>query len=123
MQHQPLCLYLKFEGEEWRVHPDLEPGVYPLGPKSIMWFVNEKLKVKAKRTGFQIVPNFSATAYIMQGMSLWSVAADCFEAGHVSKQRDMISAYIILSRVKQMAGLMITQARGVRYQRIQTCMN
>ena len=104
---------MKFEGAEWKID-DLEPGVFPLMPKSIIWLVHRDLKVKARRTGFQVVPDFSATAYIMQGMSLWSVAGDCFEVGHKSTQRNMISAYIILSRVKQMAGLMITQATGVR---------
>ena len=108
LNFQPLCLYLKFEGAAWQVG-DLEPGVYPLEPRSKDWFISEWTKVKAKRTGFQVVPDFSATAHMLQGASLHAVIADCLEAGHVSRLSDMVAAYVALSRAKVKENVLITQ--------------
>ena len=52
------------EGATWQVE-DLEVGVYPLLPNSRPWDVNPATKVKAKRTGFFLVPNFGATAHML----------------------------------------------------------
>ena len=65
----PLCIYLKFENATWQID-DLEPGVYPLAPTNKVWDVNKETKVKSKRRGFLIVPDFSATAHMMQGLQL-----------------------------------------------------
>ena len=108
LQHQPLCLYLKFDGATWRVE-DLEPGVYPLQPSHKDWFVNESTKVKAKRTGFQAVPYFSGTSFMFQGATKDAVIADCLEVAHVSRQSDALSAYVANSRVKTKEGILIMQ--------------
>ena len=84
LQHQPLCIYVKFEGGEWQIS-DLEPGVYPLQPSSRPWLLSEGTKMKAKRTGFFIVPDFSGTAHMYQGSTEKAVIADCLMAGHVSQ--------------------------------------
>ena len=108
LQHQPLCLYLKFEGATWRVG-DLEPGVYPLQPSRKDWFINESTKVKAKRTGFQAVPYFSGTSFMFQGATKDAVIADCLEVQHVSRQSDALSAYVANSRVKTKESILIMQ--------------
>ena len=113
LQQQPLCLYLKFEFEPgvdiWQV-ADLEPGVYPLQPTKKDWFICEYTKVKAKRAGFQVVPDFSATSHMLQGATLLAAILDCLEAGHVSKLADMLAAYVGLSRAKLKETVLIVQA-------------
>ena len=32
LQYLPRVIYIKFEGVSWRVHPDLDIGVFPLPP-------------------------------------------------------------------------------------------
>jgi len=108
LQHHPLCLYLKFEGATWQV-ADLAPGVYPLQPTCKDWYVNELTKVKAKRSGFQVVPAFSGTAFMFQGATERAIIADCLEAAHVSRQADALSAYVANSRVKTKEGVLIMQ--------------
>eukprot|EP00973_Karenia_brevis_P060897 8469088-Karenia_brevis.AAC.1 len=112
LQHQPLCLYVKFDFEPgvqpWHVG-DLEPGVYPLQPTRKDWFICERTKVKAKRTGFQVVPDFSATAHMLQGATLLAAIVDCLEAGHTSRLSDMLAAYVGLSRAKLKETVLITQ--------------
>ena len=72
LSHQPLCIYLRFDDAAWQVG-DLEPGVFPLFPKSSVWFVDKQQKkpqVKVKRTGFEMVPDFSGTGHMYQDGSL-----------------------------------------------------
>ena len=61
-------------------------------PKSRTWKVNKYTGVKARRTGFFFVPDFAATAHIIQGTSLNAVLC-----GVVDNQ---IAAYVAYSRAK-----------------------
>ena len=92
----------------WQV-ADLEPGVYPLEVTRKDWFICEHTKVKAKRNGFQVVPDFSATAHMLQGATLLAALVDCLEAGHTSRLTDMLAAYVGLSRAKLKETVLITQ--------------
>ena len=74
------------------------------------WLVNESTKVKAQRTGFRVIPDFSATAHMLQGATLEAVIADCLEHGHTTKLVDMLSAYVGLSRAKVKEKVLIMQA-------------
>ena len=109
MQQQPLCIYLHFAGATWQIG-DLDPGVYPMEPRSRTWLVNEQTKVKARRTGFHIIPDLSATAHMLQGATLEAVIADCLEHGHTTKLVDMLAAYVGLSRAKIKENVLIMQA-------------
>ena len=60
---QPDLIYLKFENAKWRVHDDLENGVYPLKVAGKIWNISEGTKMKAKRRGFQFVSDFGQTAH------------------------------------------------------------
>ena len=104
----PKCIYLKFEGATWQID-DLEVGVYPLMPSNNPWIVSEATKIKAKRRGFRILPDFSATAHMMQGATLLAAIVDCLEAGHCSMASDMLAVYIGLSRVRTKEALLIPQ--------------
>ena len=49
LELQPDLIYLKFENAKWRVHADLEKGVYPLKVSGKVWNISEGTKMKAKR--------------------------------------------------------------------------
>ena len=69
----PQVIYLYFEDAPWTVHPKLGKGVYPLTPVSRTWQVNKKTKVKVRRTGFFLVPDFASTAlfyFSMRGIDV-----------------------------------------------------
>ena len=62
---QPLAIYIHFPKATWTIHEDLGVGVYPLTAKSRTWLVNRQTKVKARRTGFFLVPDFASTAHMI----------------------------------------------------------
>ena len=66
----PQVIYLHFEDAPWTVHDDLGQGVYPLTPVSRTWQLNKKTKVKIRRTGFFLVPDFATTAHMIEGQSV-----------------------------------------------------
>ena len=105
----PELVYLKFENAKWRIHKDLERGVYPMKVTGKTWIVHEGTKICAKRRGFQFGPDFGQTAHSVQGASLSAVIVDCFEVDHCSKPTDMLAGYIGLSRVKTKEALLISQ--------------
>ena len=106
---QPDLINLKFENANWRIHKDLEQGVYPMKAKGKTWVVSEGTNICAKRRGFQIVPDFSQTAHSVQGASLSAAIVDCFTVDHCSKTTEMLAGYIGLSRVRTKEALLISQ--------------
>ena len=57
LELQPDLIYLKFENAKWRVHADLEKGVYPLKVSGKVWNISEGTKMKVKRWGWSVVPD------------------------------------------------------------------
>ena len=106
---QPDLIYLKFENAKWRVHDDLEKGVYPMKVAGKVWNISEGTKMKAKRRGFQFVPDFGQTAHSVQGASLAAVIVDCLAVDLCSKNSEMLAAYIGLSRVRRKEALLIAE--------------
>ena len=101
LDHLPQCLYIYFPGATWTVHADLEVGVFPLTPVSRTWEVNEYTHIKARRTGFFIVPDFASTAHMIQGASLDAVLSSCPGPSETTSTTDQIAAYVSLSRAKR----------------------
>ena len=100
LDHLPQCLYIYFPGATWTVHDDLGLGVYPLSPVSRTWTVNEYTGIKARRTGFFVVPDFASTAHMIQGASLEAVLGSCPGPHEKTTTTDQIAAYVSLSRAK-----------------------
>ena len=109
LDFQPDMIYLKFENAKWRVHDDLEQGVYPMKVTGKVWNISENTKMKAKRLGFQIVPDFGQTAHSVQGASLAAVIVDCLKVDLCTKTTEMLAAYIGLSRVRRKEALLIAE--------------
>ena len=93
LSHMPKAIYLHFPGATWITHPDLGPGVYPVTPVSRTWKVNKYTGVKARRTGFFLLPDFASTAHMIQGTSLDAVLCGVTD--------DQIAAYVSYSRAKR----------------------
>ena len=76
----PLVIYLQFP-ETARRLGKLQPGIYPITPKSRTWKVNKYTGIEARRTGYFILPDFSTTAHMIQGATLEACFCDAQEAG------------------------------------------
>ena len=78
LSQQPRCIYVKFERCAWRIG-DLDPGVYPLFPKTKKWEIVKDSKVYAKRTGFELVPDLSGTDHMYQARrKRWNMTSESF---------------------------------------------
>ena len=66
LAHMPKCIYVHFEGAKWQI-ADLEVGVYPIKPKTLLGTINRALGVQARRYGYQLVPDLAGTAHMYQG--------------------------------------------------------
>jgi len=107
LQYLPLCIYLKFEGVDWKLHSKLPAGVFPLKSVRRTWTVNKKTEAKAERRGFQLLPDYACTAHMVQGMTLLAMLADCGDLLDISQLKDMLASYVALSRVRAADGLLI----------------
>ena len=106
---RPLCIYVRFDKAEWQVGK-LPPGVFPLFPCERTWGVSKEPKVSIVRKGFTLIPDYASTAFMMQGCSLEAAIAergDEFQAGGLS---EMMTTYVILSRVKKADSLLPPRA-------------
>ena len=107
LEYLPRVIYVKFEKAEWCVDANLGQGVFPLYPVKRTWLLNSEAGVKVERTGFTVLPDFASTAFMMQGTSLEAALADCGDALSLGELKDMMIAYVILSRVKKASGLLL----------------
>ncbi len=107
------AIYVKFPGATFRI-ADLPVGVHPLTPRSRTWLVNKATKVKARRTGFFLVPDFASTAHMIQGQSLEAAFADVVHANalEVATEELHVTAYVMLSRAKFLEQLWVLQSFG-----------
>ena len=108
LQAHPLCIYLKFEGATWQVHKGLPLGVFPLAPVKRNWALNRnKAEPKVDRWGFTLLPDYACTAHMVQGMTLPGLLADCGDLLDRPGLKDMLAAYVALSRVTKADGLFL----------------
>ena len=98
----PQVIYLRFEDAPWTIHPDLGKGVYPMSPVTRVWIGNKTTKVRVRRTGFFLVPDFATTAHMIQGQSVIAAFMDLVTGDEAEKPTDdsQVSAYVMLSRTK-----------------------
>ena len=58
-------------------------------------------KVSIVRKGFTLIPDYASTAFMMQGYSLEAAIAECGDEFQVGGLSEMMTTYVILSRVKK----------------------
>ena len=110
LNYLPNIIYLRFKGATWQVHPGLEPGVFPLKAVTRDWELNRETKTKISRKGFTLVPNFACTGFMMQGKTLEAELADCGGVTSLPGLTEMITNYVILSRVRRADTLLLMRA-------------
>ena len=98
----PQVIYLYFEDAPWTVHVDLGKGVYPLTPVSRTWQQHKRNKVKIRRTGFFLVPDFATTAHMIQGQSVSAAFVDLVTRDEAEQPTDatQVAGYVMLSRAR-----------------------
>ena len=110
LKYLPACIYVQFEGATWRVHQNLPQGVFPLKAVKRTWTVNAQTEAKATRKGYQLLPDFACTAHMVQGTTLLALIADCGDVMDNPLLKDMLAAYVALSRVRAAHGLLLLRA-------------
>ena len=110
LNYFPRVIYLHFEGAKWRIHKDLPLGVFPLKPVKREWTINNESGAKATRQGFTLVPDFASTAFMIQGVTLDAMLAECGDILDHPALAEMVTTYVILSRIKKATGLLLLRA-------------
>jgi hypothetical protein len=108
LDRMPQCIYVKFEDVKWQIG-DLEPGVYPLQPKNLLWTVHRELGIRARRYGFRLVPDLAGTAHMYQGATVPAAVVDLQGLDSKPRRADAMAGYIMSSRVKTLATILYAQ--------------
>ena len=110
LNYLPHIIYVYFPGSKWQVHPQLAQGVFPLKAVTREWELNKATKTKVSRRGFTIVPDFACTGFMTQGETLDAELADCGDIAALPGLTEMITTYVILSRVRKADNLLLMRA-------------
>ena len=110
LDYLPLCIFLHFKDATWVVDERLGPGVWPLYQVERTWTLNESLGTKIRRKGFTLLPDYASTAFMIQGATLPAGIADCGDIADYGGLSELMTTYVILSRVKSANGLLLLRA-------------
>jgi len=110
LHYLPLCIYIKFEGQAWVAHKLLGPGVLPLYPVERTWILNDASGAKVRRKDFTLLPDYASTAFMIQGATLDASIADCGDIVDLPGLSELMTTYVILSRVKTAHTLLLLRA-------------
>ena len=111
LRHPPSVVFVKFNDKKWTikmetkpgVHVELEPGVYPVVPKTTSWSLAYAATTTISRHQLPLNPAFARTAYSMQGSTLPAAIVDV----NVPTGTDLLTCYVAISRVKRADDLLI----------------
>ena len=84
--------------------------MWPLYPVDRTWILNEALSTKIKRKEFTLVPDYASTAFMIQGATIPAGIADCGDVTDFGGLSELMTTYVILSRVKSADGLLLLRA-------------
>ena len=110
LNYLPRVIFVKVPNATWQLHPNLDPGVFPLKSVTRVWTLNEDSGAKVHREGFNIVPDQASTAFMIQGETLDAELADCGDIFAQPGLTEMLNAYVILSRVRAAENLLLLRA-------------
>ena len=108
LDYPPVVIYVQFFNATWTIG-DLPQGVYPIAPKTRVWKVNKHSGISAQRKGFCLVPDFAATAHMIQGCTLDAAIAELESAAKPASLGLQVAAYVSLSRVRLLKRIHIIQ--------------
>ena len=113
LKYLPKVAFVQFPGVTWQL-PGLAPGVLPMRTVTRIWVVNKDTNTKVSRKGFTLVNDFASTAFMMQGETLEAMLADCGGVWEVVGLAEMLTCYVILSRIKTADALLLLRAFSKR---------
>ena len=67
-------------------------------------------QLSSRRKGFTLLPDYASTAFMIQGATLAAGIADCGDVVDFGGLSELMTVYVILSRVKSADGLLILRA-------------
>ena len=109
LQYMPPMILVRVDGATFQL-PGFPEGVYPFTPVERTWLLNKTTGAKICRKGFTLVPDFASTAFMIQGSSLDNMVAECGSMWQKINLHEMITSYVILSRLKSASGLLLLRA-------------
>ena len=110
LHHLMRVIFLRFPGETWQIHPNLPPGVFPMKPVTRSWTLNDETGATVDRTGFPLVPDYASTGFMIQGTSLNHGLAECGDVLSKPGLNEMLTTYVIFSRLRKAHGLLLLRA-------------
>ena len=96
----PLAVFLKFPRATWRLPCLSEPGLYPIQPRTSMWFLDKGRKhpmLGVHRKQLPLAPAFAITAHASQGQTLLAAIIDMM----IGRGTSPIAACVALTRVRR----------------------
>ena len=102
----PKVMYLQLANSDRQIHARLPTGVFPLQPVQRMWQWSGSGS-KVSRTGFTQAPDYARTGFMMQGETLLPEIAERGDIFSVPSMIEILTTYIILSRVKTADGFLL----------------
>ena len=110
LHYLPETIFLKFDKEQWRIHKDLPCGVFPLKWVKRTWVLNNETGSKVNRKGFTLVPDYASTGFMIQGSTLPAEIAECGDIFSMPGLIEILTAYVILSRVRKADTILLLRA-------------
>ena len=103
---RPSVVYLKFEDATWQLDGTLEPGIYPVVPRTTDWYLDKGRKaqmLKVQRTQLPLIPGYAMTAHASEGKTLPAVLLDL----QVDKRVDPTIGTVATTRVRSRDDVLI----------------
>lgn len=113
LMYLPRIVYIEFKRAKWQVE-GLPPGGFPLKHQKRQWLLNKTTESWVDRKGFLLIPDHACTARIVQGSNFKAAMADCGDVCDTPPLKDMLAAYVILSRVSTADTLLLLRAFSAR---------
>ena len=104
----PDVIFLKFEKVDWQL-TDTEKGAWPLKSVRRRWELSENGS-KVTRHGFTLVPDYASTGFTCRGETLEAAIAECGDITTTARLTEVLTTYVILSRVKRADRLLLLRA-------------
>ena len=85
-------------------------GVFPLKPVSRRWVVNNSTGTEVSRKRFTLVPDLASTAFMIQSSTWDAMLAECGDIFALPSISEIVTAYVILSRVGKAETMLLLRA-------------
>ena len=109
LDYLPHIIYLQFPDADWQIHARLPNGVFLLHSVKRKWKLSESGS-QVSRSGFTLVPDYASTGFMMQGETLLADIAEYGDIFSVPGMTEILTTYVILSRVKRADSLLLLRA-------------